>query len=161
MSRRRSSSSADAASSNASTSASEQTTSNNSWSCCNSGWAAPSPSPPPATPSSSTGLERVYALACQSAVVVFSHSGCCMCHVAKRLLSSLGVGPAVYELDEEGDAGAAVQQALEMLLAPDGKPPVPAVFIGGKLLGGLDSLMAAHIAGELVPLLKEAGALWL
>jgi hypothetical protein len=25
----------------------------------------------------------------------------------------------------------------------------------------LDTLMAAHISGELVPILKEAGALWL
>jgi hypothetical protein len=29
------------------------------------------------------------------------------------------------------------------------------------LFGGLDKLMAAHISGELVPILKEAGALWL
>ncbi|KAK1677119.1 hypothetical protein QYE76_037967 [Lolium multiflorum] len=36
-----------------------------------------------------------------------------------------------------------------------------AVFIEGKLVGGLDRLMAKHIAGELVPVLKQAGALWL
>jgi hypothetical protein len=35
----------------------------------------------------------------------------------------------------------------------------PAVFIGGRLVGGLDRLMAMHIAGELVPVLKQAGAL--
>uniref|UniRef100_A0A0D3ES93 Uncharacterized protein n=1 Tax=Oryza barthii TaxID=65489 RepID=A0A0D3ES93_9ORYZ len=38
---------------------------------------------------------------------------------------------------------------------------LPAVFVGGKLLGGLDRLMAVHISGELVPILKKAGALWL
>lgn len=38
---------------------------------------------------------------------------------------------------------------------------VPAVFVGGKLVGGLDMLMAAHISGSLIPQLKEAGALWL
>ncbi|KAK1603155.1 hypothetical protein QYE76_017419 [Lolium multiflorum] len=35
----------------------------------------------------------------------------------------------------------------------------PVVFIGGKLVGGLERLMAKHIAGELVPVLKQAGAL--
>jgi len=38
----------------------------------------------------------------------------------------------------------------------------PAVHeVAGKLLGGLDRLMAVHISGELVPILKKAGALWL
>lgn len=38
---------------------------------------------------------------------------------------------------------------------------LPAVFAGGRLVGGLDRLMAVHISGELVPILKRAGALWL
>ncbi|XBH78156.1 hypothetical protein VPH35_104496 [Triticum aestivum] len=38
---------------------------------------------------------------------------------------------------------------------------LPAVFVGGRILGGLDWLMAVHISGELVPILKDAGALWL
>ena len=40
-------------------------------------------------------------------------------------------------------------------------PVVPVVFIGGRLVGAMDRVMAAHINGSLVPLLKEAGALWL
>jgi len=40
-------------------------------------------------------------------------------------------------------------------------PPVPAVFIGGKLVGPTDQVMALHLRGKLVPLLREAGALWL
>jgi glutaredoxin 3 len=38
---------------------------------------------------------------------------------------------------------------------------VPAVFIGGKLVGPTDQVMALHLRGKLVPLLREAGALWL
>ena len=38
---------------------------------------------------------------------------------------------------------------------------VPVVFIGAKLVGTMDHVMASHINGSLVPLLKEAGALWL
>ncbi|KAH7439791.1 hypothetical protein KP509_04G076700 [Ceratopteris richardii] len=109
-------------------------------------------------------LERVERMAGETAVVVFSVSNCCMCHVVKRLLCGLGVNPTVYELDEldgmGGDRGG-VQQLREALAALVGDPPVPAVFIGGKLVGGLDRVMAAHISGNLVPLLKEAGALWL
>ncbi|KAK9677792.1 hypothetical protein RND81_11G167500 [Saponaria officinalis] len=92
-----------------------------------------------------------------SAVVVFSlGSECCMCHVAKHLLFGLGVAPTVVELDSSGD----IATALHHLTGGDEKA-VPAIFVGGKLLGGIESLMASHINGSLVPLLKEAGALWL
>ncbi|URE28358.1 Glutaredoxin [Musa troglodytarum] len=73
-----------------------------------------------------------------------------MCHTVKRLFCELGVNPAVHELDED----------------PRGKdmgrsPPVPAVFIGGNLVGPTDEVMALHLGGKLVPLLRNAGALWL
>uniref|UniRef100_A0A0D9WVI1 Cytochrome c domain-containing protein n=1 Tax=Leersia perrieri TaxID=77586 RepID=A0A0D9WVI1_9ORYZ len=105
--------------------------------------------------------ERVARMASGNAVVVFSHSGCCMCHVVKRLLLGLGVGPTVYELDgDEQLAGGDIQAALSQLLPP-GQAPVPVVFVGGRLLGGVEKVMACHINGTLVPLLKQAGALWL
>ncbi|KAM0945919.1 putative glutaredoxin, Thioredoxin-like superfamily [Dioscorea sansibarensis] len=100
-----------------------------------------------------------------SAVVVMGRQGCCMSHVARRLLQGLGVNPTVCEIGEgspeemvlmdeiaEMDGGDATTLAATMF---------PVVFIGGKLVGGLDRLMAVHISGELVPILKEAGALWL
>ncbi|CAM6044371.1 unnamed protein product [Sphagnum compactum] len=102
-------------------------------------------------------MEKVERLAAENAVVVFSQSGCCMCHVVKRLFCSLGVGPTVYELDEQSGG----KKALLRLLGAGSQGPVPTVFVGGKLLGGLDRVMAAHINGTLVPQLKEAGALWL
>jgi glutaredoxin 3 len=40
-------------------------------------------------------------------------------------------------------------------------PPVPAVFIGGKLVGSTDRVMSLHLGGKLVPMLKAAGAMWL
>ncbi|KAK6268455.1 hypothetical protein QUC31_012615 [Theobroma cacao] len=86
-------------------------------------------------------------------------SGCCMCTVAKRLLFGLGVGPTIIELDHHV-SGPDIQAVL-FQLAADGRQPVPAVFVGGKFLGGIETLMACHINGTLVPLLKEAGALWL
>ena len=96
----------------------------------------------------------------ENAVIVIARRGCCMSHVVKRLLLGLGVNPAVYEVDEKDEVG--VVKELEMISnGKDGKVQFPAVFIGGRLFGGLDRVMATHISGELVPILKEAGALWL
>lgn len=90
----------------------------------------------------------------ESPVLVVGRRGCCLIHVVKRLLQGLEVNPAVHEV-----AGEA---ALKGVVPAGGEAAaLPAVFVGGKLLGGLDRLMAVHISGELVPILKKAGALWL
>ncbi|CAN1227157.1 GRXC8, partial [Linum grandiflorum] len=94
-----------------------------------------------------------------NAVVVFSNSGCCMCTVVKRLLFGLGVGPTIVEIDQIASSEE-IQAVLSRLLGSSSSS-VPAVFIGGKFLGGVETLMSCHINGSLVPLLKEAGALWL
>jgi glutaredoxin len=47
-------------------------------------------------------------------------------------------------------------QAMLYELCADGQKPVPTVFVGGKFLGGVETLMACHINGSLVPLLKDA-----
>ncbi|KAK6789351.1 hypothetical protein RDI58_013150 [Solanum bulbocastanum] len=111
-----------------------------------------------ASSSSSDPLERVVRLASGSAVVIFSMSTCCMCHAVKRLFCGMGVHPTVYELDQD-PKGKEMERALSRLLG--NSPGVPVVFIGGKLIGAMDRVMASHINGTLVPLLKEAGALWL
>jgi glutaredoxin 3 len=98
-------------------------------------------------------LEKV---ASENAVVMFSMSSCCVCHVVKRLFSSLGVAPAVYELDQVA-AGHEIAVALQKLSRSS--QALPAIFIGKKCIGGLEELIAAHIGGSLVPQLKLAGAL--
>ncbi|MBA0738833.1 hypothetical protein Gogos_012153 [Gossypium gossypioides] len=103
-------------------------------------------------------MERVVKLASEKAVVIFSLSSCCMCHAVKRLFCGMGVNPTVYELDQD-PRGKDLETALMRLLG--NLQPVPVVFIGGKLIGAMDRVMASHINGTLVPLLKEAGALWL
>ncbi|KAJ6414763.1 hypothetical protein OIU84_003724 [Salix udensis] len=103
-------------------------------------------------------LEKVARLASESAVVVFSISSCCMCHAVKRLFCGMGVNPTVYELDHD-PRGKEIEKALMRLLG--NSTSVPVVFIGGKLIGAMERVMASHISGTLVPLLKEAGALWL
>ncbi|CAA7396313.1 unnamed protein product [Spirodela intermedia] len=118
----------------------------------------PGSSPRRRTAGACDALERVERLAAENAVVIFSVSTCCMCHAVKRLFCGMGVNPTVYELDED-PRGADMERAFLQLLG--GPSAVPVVFVGGKLVGAMDSVMASHISGTLVPLLKEAGALWL
>ncbi|XP_021283791.1 glutaredoxin-C9-like [Herrania umbratica] len=113
-------------------------------------------------PSRGGGSKDVRNIVLENAVIVFARKGCCMSHVVRRLLLALGVNPAVYEIDDKDEVG--VLNELEMICNGDGKDKkvhLPAVFIGGRLFGGLDKVMATHISGELVPVLKDAGALWL
>lgn len=96
----------------------------------------------------------------QNAVIVFGKRGCCMIHVVTRLLQGQGVNPAVYEIDDK-DENDVVSQLKKFDAGKDEKLQLPAVFIGGQLFGGLDRIMATHISGELIPVLKQARALWL
>ncbi|XVE88117.1 hypothetical protein DITRI_Ditri19aG0042300 [Diplodiscus trichospermus] len=106
--------------------------------------------------SNGTAGNSVTKLVAENAVIVFGKRGCCMCHVVKRLLLGLGVNPSVCEVEEEK-----VLNELSRVNGESGGIQLPAVFVGGKLFGGLDRVMSTHISGELVPILKDAGALWL
>ncbi|KAK6155361.1 hypothetical protein DH2020_009609 [Rehmannia glutinosa] len=86
-------------------------------------------------------------MASASAVVIFSMSTCCMCHAVKRLFCGMGVNPTVYEIDED-PRGKELETALMRLLG--GGSAVPVVFIGGRLVGKMDSVMGSHINGTLI-----------
>ncbi|KAL2560023.1 Glutaredoxin-C7 [Forsythia ovata] len=109
------------------------------------------------TPADDDPLERVARVASGSAVVIFSKTTCCMCHAMKTLLYEMGVNPKVYELDED-PRGTEIERALEIISS---STDIPIMFIGGKLVGSMDRVITCHINGTLVPLLKDAGALWL
>uniref|UniRef100_A0A0V0GYR6 Putative glutaredoxin-C6-like n=1 Tax=Solanum chacoense TaxID=4108 RepID=A0A0V0GYR6_SOLCH len=103
---------------------------------------------------------RIRRLISENPVVIFTRSGCCMCHVMKRLLlSAVSVHPTVIQLEEEeiaalpDGAGAGAGDAAE-----DGGE-MPAMYIGGTRVGGLESLVALHLSGRLVPKLVEVGAI--
>ncbi|KAK6919130.1 Glutaredoxin [Dillenia turbinata] len=98
----------------------------------------------------------------ENAIIVFGKTGCCLTHVVKRLLLTLGVNPAVCDVDKD-DEESMIKELENISGSSDGQVEVqfPVVFIGGKFFGGLDRIMATHITGELVPELKKAGALWL
>lgn len=122
-------------------------------------------------PSSTTNLSidgeesseaRIQRLISEHPVIIFSRSSCCMCHVMKTLFATIGVHPTVIELDDHEISALPLVDHDESAHAdsPRNPAPAPAVFIGGTCVGGLESLVALHIGGHLVPKLVEIGALW-
>uniref|UniRef100_A0A2P2NG67 Glutaredoxin 2.1 n=1 Tax=Rhizophora mucronata TaxID=61149 RepID=A0A2P2NG67_RHIMU len=105
---------------------------------------------------------RIHRLISEHPVIIFSRSSCCMCHSMKTLLTTVGVHPTVIELDDH-EISALPPPHPPHPSSQDGDTPrslAPALFIGGTCVGGLDSLLALHISGLLVPKLIEVGALW-
>ncbi|XP_062098241.1 glutaredoxin-C6 [Humulus lupulus] len=106
---------------------------------------------------------RIQRLISEHPVIIFSRSSCCMCHVMKKLLATIGVHPTVIELDDHeipflpsspsASAGEDSSDNHHAFAA------APAVFIGGVCIGGLESLVALHLSGHLIPRLVEVGAL--
>ncbi|XP_057485135.1 monothiol glutaredoxin-S2-like [Actinidia eriantha] len=101
-------------------------------------------------------MERVTKMVSERPVVIFSKSTCCMCHTIKTLLIEFGANPVVHELDEI-PRGSEIEQAL---LNRGLNPVMPAVFISGELVGGANEVMSLHLRRSLIPMLKNAGALW-
>ncbi|XP_057549082.1 monothiol glutaredoxin-S1-like [Amaranthus tricolor] len=101
-------------------------------------------------------MDRVYHLVEEKAVVIFSRSSCCMSHSMKQLISSYGANPTVYELDQTPN-GDEIDMALQIL---GQSPSIPALFIGQRYIGGAKELITLQVQGKLVPLLREAKAIW-
>ncbi|CAH8282031.1 unnamed protein product [Eruca vesicaria subsp. sativa] len=129
-----------------------------SWNFSNDDVSVPPAAPPPvSSTTASTSLSfdkeetpesKIERLISEHPVIIFTRSSsCCMCHVMKKLLSTVGVHPTVIEVDDEEIACLAVKTA-------------PVLFIGGGCVGGFESLVALHLSGHLVPRLVEVGALW-
>ncbi|KAG6497954.1 monothiol glutaredoxin-S2-like [Zingiber officinale] len=95
--------------------------------------------------------ERVGRLIRENPVVIFSRRGCCMSHVMKQLLAAVRAHPTSIELEEAEEEAAAAVAA--------GGSGLPALFVGGVAVGGLEGLMGLHLRDRLVPILQEAGAL--
>ncbi|KAJ1457794.1 thioredoxin-like protein [Pelagophyceae sp. CCMP2097] len=93
-----------------------------------------------------------------SGVVMFSFTSCPFCKKAKELLDAKGAKYTVLELDLDSD-GAALRARLGR---KTGRTSVPAVWIDGTYVGGLNDgepgLQPLETAGKLDQMLKLAKA---
>ncbi|CAI9259695.1 unnamed protein product [Lactuca saligna] len=96
-------------------------------------------------------MDKIQTLTSENGVVIFSKSTCCLCYAVTILFQELGVEPLVHEMDHEPD-GWEIEQAL--LTQGRNSPPVPAVFVGGKLIGSTNEVMSLHLSGALIPMLR-------
>lgn len=95
-------------------------------------------------------MEKVSRLSSENGLVIFSKSTCCLCYAVTILFQELGVTPMGFEIDRDPES-----KEIEKALVRMGcNPPVPAVFIGGKLIGSTNEVMSLHLSGSLLPLLK-------
>merc|ERR1711879_56478 len=85
-------------------------------------------------------------------VVVFSKSYCPYCRRAKGLLNELGAKAFVLELDID-PRGRSIQAYLQ---EKTGQRTVPNIVIGGKHIGGADSLTSLHASGNLQDMIDNA-----
>ncbi|KAF5202924.1 Glutaredoxin-c13 [Thalictrum thalictroides] len=95
-------------------------------------------------------MDAIRRLTSDKGVVIFSKSSCCMCYTVKVLFNDLGVNPMVHELDQNPE-GRDIEKALMRLGC---STAVPAVYIGGTLIGSTNEVMSLHLGGCLVPLLS-------
>ncbi|GMI76056.1 hypothetical protein like AT2G30540 [Hibiscus trionum] len=95
-------------------------------------------------------MDKVTILASEEGVVLFSKSSCCLCYAVTILFQELGVTPTIYEIDQDPEC-MEMEKALMRLGC---NAPVPAIFIGGRLIGSMNEIMSLHLSGGLLPLLK-------
>eukprot|EP00850_Spirogloea_muscicola_P008046 SM000042S15313 [mRNA] locus=s42:203483:204649:- [translate_table: standard] len=118
------------------------------------------------TPALMEKLEWVQRLVSESPVTLFTKTYCPYSRKAfdqpytsvaqvKELMAELGVNATIVDLDVRPD-GDLIQAALT---AAYDQSTVPYVFVGGKLIGGCDVVLALHESGQLKPLLQAVGAL--
>ncbi|XP_047342781.1 glutaredoxin-C9-like [Impatiens glandulifera] len=99
----------------------------------------------------------------QNAVTIVGMRDCCMVHVVEHLIHGFGARLTTYNIDEEDKMNALDQ--LGRIINGVGEDKVsykqlPLVFIGGRLFGGVDRVISSHVRAELIPALKEVGAMW-
>ncbi|KAE8676465.1 putative glutaredoxin-C12 [Hibiscus syriacus] len=79
-------------------------------------------------------MDKVTRLASEKGVLLFSKSSCCLCYAVTILFQELGVTPMIHEIDQDPEGGE-TEKALMRLGC---NVPVPAIFIGGRLVGSMN-----------------------
>jgi len=89
-------------------------------------------------------------------VVMFSKPTCSFCKMARELLDGISVKYQLEDISTKDNC----QAIQEVFRGMTGESTVPRVFIGGKCVGGGSEVWTLHNQGRLVPMLKEASAIF-
>ncbi|KAL9314113.1 hypothetical protein ACSQ67_019565 [Phaseolus vulgaris] len=100
-------------------------------------------------------LNKAKEIVSSAPVIVFSKTYCGYCKRVKDLFEQLGAAYKVFELDTESNGDNIHSAIIEWT----GLRTVPNVFIGGKHIGGCDTVLKKHREDQLVPLLHDSGAI--
>ncbi|KAJ4870224.1 Glutaredoxin-C13 [Raphanus sativus] len=95
-------------------------------------------------------MDKVMRMSSEKGVVIFTKSSCCLCYAVQILFRDLRVQPTIHEIDNDPDC----REIENALLRIGCSTAVPAVFVGGKLVGSTNEVMSLHLSGSLVPLIK-------
>lgn len=95
-------------------------------------------------------MDKVMRMSSEKGVVIFTKSSCCLCYAVQILFRDLRVQPTIHEIENDPDC----REIEKALLRLGCSTAVPAVFVGGKLVGSTNEVMSLHLSGSLVPLIK-------
>lgn len=104
--------------------------------------------------------EKIEGLIADNDVLMLSFTTCPFCLKAKDILAQKGVDYKAIELETAPDGMQMRAQMAEIV----GRTSVPAIWIGGKFVGGcndgpMGGIVELNRSGELDKMLKEVGAL--
>ncbi|XP_053144495.1 glutaredoxin-1 [Hemicordylus capensis] len=91
-------------------------------------------------------------------VVVFGKTSCPYCHKAMDLLKKCNLTSEHLEYCDIATQSD-MDDIQDYLLKITGARTVPRIFFGQKCIGGYSDLHALEEKGELIPILKQIGAL--
>ncbi|GAB5365001.1 hypothetical protein AAMO2058_001018600 [Amorphochlora amoebiformis] len=103
-------------------------------------------------------LSEVQKLIQNSPALIFSIPGCAFSKKAKDLLKITGAKYTEVEIDKEQN-----KEMCKELMELTSRTSFPSIFVGKKFIGGCNDgfpgIIPLHNKGELIPMLRKAGAL--
>ncbi|PHT55916.1 hypothetical protein CQW23_04402 [Capsicum baccatum] len=103
----------------------------------------------------------------KNAVIIVARLQCYMCFMLQTLMESLVTANYTVIQGEEVEEAHMLEELSKLEEGSSsssnsnggGPRSLPAVYIGGKFVGGVDEVLTAHAKCELVPMLRAAGAI--
>jgi len=103
-------------------------------------------------------IDQIKQKIAEKPVFIISKEYCPFCVKAKEALKNYNIKPECIEIMEI-ENNPHMDEIQDFMRELTGGRSVPRVFIGGKFIGGGDETVAAHKAGKLDKMLRDARAI--